>query len=304
MILDLGRARLPLAALFAGALGIAFSPIFVRLSELGPSATAFHRVFLALPILWLWMAAEAHGTRRCPSRRELWWLVMAGVFFAADLGVWHWSIRFTSVANATLLANLAPVFVALAAWSLFDEHITPLFVGGLALAVVGVALMVGADVGGGERLLGDGLGILAAMFYAGYILTVSRLRAALTTMTIMAYSSAIAAIVLLPLALASGEGLIAATAFGWAMLVGIALVSQVAGQSLIAYALAHLPAPFSSVGLLVQPLAAALLAWVILAEPLGALQALGGAVAIAGIVLAHRGSDVTGRGAPAPARRP
>src|ERR1700738_629245 len=47
--------RLALPALLAGGIAIAFSPIFVRLSELGPIATGFHRLFLALPLLWLWM---------------------------------------------------------------------------------------------------------------------------------------------------------------------------------------------------------------------------------------------------------
>jgi drug/metabolite transporter (DMT)-like permease len=68
------------------------------------------------------------------------------------------------------------------------------------------------------------------------------------------------------------------------VLVGLALVSQVAGQGLIAWGMAHLPASFSSVSLLLQPVAAAVFAWAILGEAFGALQALGGAVVLAGIV--------------------
>ncbi len=74
------------------------------------------------------------------------------------------------------------------------------------------------------------------------------------------------------------------------MLLALALLSHVGGQSLIAYALAHLPAAFSSVSLLLQPVAAALLAWLILSEALGLLQGLGGAVVLAGIAIARRGS--------------
>ena len=67
-------------------------------------------------------------------------------------------------------------------------------------------------------------------------------------------------------------------------------MSHAAGQGLIAYALAHLPAAFSSVGLLLQPVVAALFAWLLLAEPLAALQVAGGLIVLAGIYLARRGS--------------
>jgi drug/metabolite transporter (DMT)-like permease len=85
--------------------------------------------------------------------------------------------------------------------------------------------------------------------------------------------------------------LIATTLFGWMILVALALFSHAGGQSLIAYALAHLPASFSSVGLLLQPAVAALLAWSLLAEPLGWLQAVGGVVVLIGIVTARRASQ-------------
>ena len=128
------------------------------------------------------------------------------------------------------------------------------------------------------------------MFYAGYMLAVKKLRADFSTATVMAWSAAAGAIALLPLALVSGESIIATTAYGWGVLLALALLSHVGGQSLIAYALAHLPAAFSSVSLLLQPVAAALLAWLILSEALGLLQGLGGAVVLAGIALARRGS--------------
>ena len=139
-------------------------------------------------------------------------------------------------------------------------------------------------------MLGDGLGLATAVFYAAYMLAVKKLRADFSTATVMAWSTAAGAIVLLPLALISGESIVATTAAGWGVLLALALISHVGGQGLIAYALAHLPAAFSSVSLLLQPVAAALLAWLILSEALGLLQALGGAVVLAGIAIARRGS--------------
>ena len=291
---DIRIARIALAALLCGAVGIAFAPIFVRLSELGPTATAFHRLALSLPALWLWLHLEGRGERqtaRPASRADYAGLVVAGLLFAGDLAFWHWSIQFTTVANATLLANFAPVFVTLTAFALFGERFSRTFLIGMALALAGACVLMGRSFTlSPSHLLGDALGIVTAMFYAGYIIAVGRLRARFSTATIMAWSGLVTCAVLLPVALVSGEGLIATTVYGWAILLGLALISHAGGQSLIAYALAHLPAAFSSVSLLLQPAVAALLAWVILGEALGPWQALGALVILVGIYLARRGS--------------
>jgi drug/metabolite transporter (DMT)-like permease len=138
--------------------------------------------------------------------------------------------------------------------------------------------------------VGDGLALVSAQLYAGYLMAVGRLRQRFSTATIMTWSGLAAVLALLVLTLATGERLFATTWQGWLMLAGLGLFSQAAGQSLIAYALAHLPAAFGAVGLLIQPATAAVLAWVLLGEALGPWQAAGAAVVAAGIVLARRGS--------------
>ena len=287
-----GRDRLALAALFAGAGAIAFAPIFVRISELGPTATAFWRVAFAVPALCAWLALEGRASAPPPevaAGRS--GLVLAGAFFAADLAFWHWSIKLTSVANSTLLANLTPVFVTLGAYLVFGQRFKSRFLVAMAIALAGAAILMGDSLTLSiEHVLGDALGVVTAFFYGAYLLVVSRLRATYSTATIMTWSGAVSAAALLPVAWLSGEGLMATGIYGWAVLLGLALFSHAGGQSLIAYALAHLPAAFSSVGLLVQPVLAAVLAWILLAEPLGAVQALGGAVVLVGIVLARRAS--------------
>ena len=106
----------------------------------------------------------------------------------------------------------------------------------------------------------------------------------------MAVTTTLTAVILLPVALASGDDMLPASATGWLVLLGLAWVSHAAGQGLIAYALAHLPAAFSAVGLLFQPVMAAAFAWLLLGEPLVALQVAGGAVVLAAIYLARRSS--------------
>lgn len=280
-----------LGALLAGATFIALSPIFVRLSEAGPTATAFWRVALAVPPLWVLYALKPRTrARRYSGKWPL--LLAAAVAFSGDLAFWHKSIQLTSVANATLLANLASIFVTLAAWIFLRQRPTSLFLGGLAAALGGVALLVNTSLEfSATGLVGDALGVVTAMFYAGYLLAVKGLRdRGETTLHLMAVTTTITAILLLPVALATGEPMVPASVNGWLVLLGLALVSHAAGQGLIAYALAHLPAAFSSVSLLFQPVMAALFAWLLLAEPLVALQVAGGAVVLLGIWLARRGS--------------
>jgi len=280
-----------LGALLLGATCIALSPIFVRVSEAGPTATAFWRVALAVPVLWvLYFMKTKARSQRYSGKWPL--LLAAGLAFAGDLAFWHTSIKLTSVANSTLLANLASIFVTLAAWMFLKQKPTRLFLAGLAAALVGVGLLVHTSLAfSSTGLVGDALGVVTAMFYAGYILAVKGLRdRGETTLHLMAVTSTITALFLFPVALASGEEMLPMSAFGWWVLIGLALISHAAGQGLIAYALAHLPAAFSSVSLLFQPVMAALFAWLLLYEGLVPLQIAGGIVVLFGIYLARRGS--------------
>jgi drug/metabolite transporter (DMT)-like permease len=279
---------LALAGLFAGAVCIALSPIWVRVSDVGPTASAFWRVALAVPLLWaLSFSLRTSQAARIPLPATL----ATGLAFAGDLAFWHWSIQYTSVANSTLLANLASIFVTLAAWILWKQRPSGLFLTGLVAALLGTGLLVRASLEfSPTALLGDGLGVVTAMFYAWYLLQVKGLRdRGAATLQLMAVTTTVTALILLPVAMLSGEALLPQGTEGWLKLLGLAWISHSAGQGLIAYALAHLPAAFSAVGLLLQPVIAAGFAWLLLAEPLSALQCIGGAVVLFGIYLAHRG---------------
>jgi len=311
-------SRAAFLCLLAGGCAIAFAPIFVRLSDTGPVASAFWRTALAAPLLWMWLLARpsslpspkgegAFSPSPCsPSPlgegrgegngrgegRHLPALVLAGLFFAADLGVWHWSIVWTSVANSTLLANLAPIFVTLAGWLFWRQKVSRTFLVGMVVAIAGMFVLVGPNFAiGGTRLLGDALGALTAVFYAGYMLAIKQARdAQASTARLMAWSTTITAIALLPVAVLSPQPFLPAGASGWLVLVALALVTQILGQGLIAYAFAHLPASLSSVSLLIQPVVAALAAWAIFGEAVGPTQFIGGAIVLAGIWLARKGS--------------
>ncbi len=281
------RKTLAFAALLAGAAAIAFAPILVRLADTGPTASAFWRLALALAPLWLWARSSP---RAQSAARDAWKpLAVAGLCFAGDLGAWHVSIMYTTVANSTLEANFAPIFVTLGAWLLYRQRVSRAFLFALGITLAGAILLIGPNFAlGGRALAGDALGVLTAVFYAGYMLAIKAATERATTAGIMAVSTTVAAAALLPYALATADVFLPQSASGWLVLIGLALVPQIAGQSLIAYAFAHLPAALSSVSLLAQPVLAAFYAWVLLGEAMRPVQMAGAVVVLAGIYLARR----------------
>ncbi len=285
-----------LIALFAGALSIGGASILVRLSETGPTATAFWRGCLALPLLALWALFEPgnNGTAsRLPARAGLILssfrdpgFLWAGLFFAADLALWNWSLLLTSVAASTLEANLAPLFVTLIVWLCWRERPSVRFMMATAFALTGMLLIVSPKFGhGGSVFAGDALGLGAAVFFAAYILVVSSLRARYGTGIVMFNSTLVFTTFVLPLALT--QKMVPDTLSGWATVAGCALAAQVFGQGLIAYALAHLRPTFGSLGLLLQTLGAATAAWLVLGERLTPIQVVGGLVIVGAIALAR-----------------
>ncbi|MBX5140054.1 DMT family transporter [Rhizobium lentis] len=279
--------RLALAALVVGGAAIGGSPIFVRLSEVGPMATAFWRVALALIPIFIVSFMKKTGPKP-QSLSDYALLALPGLMLALDLAAWHLSLTMTSVANATLLANLAPVFVTLIAVLFFKARTSGVFLLGLVLALAGVVTLKGGPAGLGHGDLGgDGTAMIAAFFYACYILAIGRLRSRFDTIRIMLWSTASAAVCIFPIAFFFEGQMLPATLYGWSILFGLAFISHAGGQVAITYALAYLPPAFSSLTLLLQPVVAAILAWALLDEAIGMMQALGAAVVLAGIMVAR-----------------
>jgi len=285
-----GRA---LGALVLGGVLLGCSPILVRLSVIGPVATAFWRLAFALaPLVVLFAGVSRSGGagRRPATAAEHLTAALPGIFLAGDLATWHISLHMTSVTNSTLLANMAPVVVTLVSWLFLRQRISGAFVAGLVLSVAGVIVL---DGGGFSRsaeshLHGDAVALLAACFYAGYFMMLSRARVLFSTITIMVWSTTAAAILVLPVALVLEPAFIPHAIAGWIILIALGWVVHAGGQGVITFALAWLPATFSSLTLLIQPVVAAVLARIILNEPLGVRQIAGGGIVIAGILMARK----------------
>ncbi len=273
-----------LAVLLAGAAVIGLSPILVRLADAGPAAAGFWRLTFAFPLLLL-MTWRTSGGPALPSRYAL----AAGLMFTLDLGFWHYGISYTSVTKATVLTNLTPVVVTAFAWVFLKERPRPLFLAAVALAVAGAWTLAAAKGGGTpgpNEPLGDALSLTTALWYALYMLAIGAGRKRETTGRLMFWSGAVGAPLMLLAALAFGENILPASPGGWAACLGLGLM-HVAGQGSIAWAMGRLPTSTASVVVVVQPVVAAMLGWMLFNEILSPLQALGAAVALSGVVLAQ-----------------
>lgn len=286
-----GQGRAGLAALGGAAL-LGLSPIGVRLSELGPQATNFWRFALALPLLAVWALAS----RRRPGARDIGWLVLAGLLFGFEISLWAEALSHTTVANATLLSNMTPLFAAVFAWLVFREvpRVGVFWGGAIALAGAVTLAVARARAGTGpaaspeEGWYGDALGFSAAVGYAGYLLIVRHLGGRASTGSVMFVATAAAAAYALALSLALGERLVPETWQGWAVLAGLGIVVQAAAQGLIAYGVGRLPIAMSTIMLWMQPVTAAIWSWVLFGEKLGALGLAGAALVLGGVFLVQR----------------
>ena len=285
-----------------GACAIAFSSILVRLSHASPSTAAIFRCVYALPVLGLLALIENRrfGARPWSQRRPA---LISGVFFAADLILWHHSIADVGAGLATVLANIQVVLVPLVAWFLLSERPRRQVLAALPLALLGVLLISGAlERGAYGRDPGRGalFGLGAGVAYVGFLLLLRRGGADLRRLAGPLFDSTVvsAAVCIVAGVLIGDAHLVPVwTSARW--LAVLALTSQVLGWLLITVSLPRLPAAMTSVLLTVQPVGSIFLGALIFAEAPTGLQLLGVALVLAGLLTASmpRGLvEISGRG--------
>ncbi|MCK0209852.1 DMT family transporter [Starkeya koreensis] len=304
------RRRQAFFAVVLAAMCIGFSPILVRVADAGPAAIGFWRLFFALGPTALWAFAEHRSARRqaSPARpaprltaRQFLLAALAGLFFGADLIVFHTGLAHTSTANAVLLGNLAVVFVFVFGWLILRERPTRGLMIALAMALSGTVLIIASSAfqtrGAGVHpvgVLGDLLCVAAALFYAGYMLTTRAVRRAATTKAVplgggMAsfIAACTGAVLCLGWAVASGETLVPQSLKGLLAVIGLGLIAQAAGQGLATFALGRLPAGLISVVLLLQIVVGVTLAALLFGEIPSLAVLVGGLLVVAGVATAR-----------------
>lgn len=275
------------AALIAGIACVAWSAIFVRWTDIPGPASAFYRMLLPALILLPTFFFDRKQERT--SGRTLGIIAIGGLFFALDLAFYNTSILKTSAANATLLGNNTPIVVGLLTWLLFGRKPNAAFWLGLFLAVAGSVVILWADLKRHAHFgMGDLMALAAAACFAVYLLATEKVRTNTSTLAFLRLAMISSTLALLAINLIMAVPLRVTSGRTWLALLGLGLVSQLAGYLALTYALGHLPATITSISLLTQgPLTAAMAA-LFLGESISLAQIVGGVLVLAGVGLAHR----------------
>jgi drug/metabolite transporter (DMT)-like permease len=280
-------SALPYLAIAFGVLALGCSALFVRWANAPGPVTGVYRMGLASLVLL--PLALRRGGRRLWPKRGVAFAVLGGASLAIDMALWTTSVFMTKAANATLFANTAPLWVALAGMALLGERLPALFWGGLVITLSGGALVAGSDFLVHPTLgWGDMLSLLAGFFYAGYYLCTQVGRRYLDSARYVWLAGAASTVCLLVICLAAGFPLTGYPPQTYLAFAASALITQAAGYLAVGYALGHLPASIVSPTMTGQPVVTALLAIPLLGETLTPVQWIGGAVAITGIYLVNR----------------
>lgn len=292
-------------ALLIAISGIAWSAIFIRWSAVPGLSSAFYRVFIASLVLvpWRVLSSLTSSRGRRSLTRTTWrafFLALAGgVFFAFDLALYNTAVMRTTATTATLFGNNAPIFVGIGTWIFFRRRPRRTFWIGLALAMTGAVVVMVANANGPDGGSGDLMGALmsigAAAFFAAYLLTTEHVREEMDTLTFSTIAVAGSVVTLLVGCAITGAPLSGFSTKTWLALLGLGLISQLGAYLGLAYALGHLPATITSVGLLAQVPLTAILAVPLLGEPLSVPYLAGGALVLVGIYVVNRAPAVGSR---------
>ncbi len=279
----------PFFILIIGAIAIAFSPIFVRFSDVDPIMTAFYRIFISLPFFLFFSSFNIIEKVKFPEFNNSYVIfLVSGIFFALDLICWHWSIKLTTVSKATFLSNLAPIVVIIFSLIFLKERFSKFFYLAALLSMMGMVMLLGESFKFNKsQFIGDLLGVLTAVWYGSYIVTISQLRKKYNSTSIMFLSGTVTAIILFIVSILFEQSLIPQSLFTITIIFLLGFICQFVGQSFITYSLAYLSASLSSLCLLIQPIAATVLAYFFFQEKLTTIQFFGSAFILIGIYIAR-----------------
>ena len=271
-----------------GASLIGLAPVFVRWSELSPSWSLFYRMFLALPFLALMnLYFNRSAAFKLKSRKHLLLVLVASLAFAGDMSSWHWSLEFTSVANATIFVNTASIYMMIFAILIFKESVSRRSMLSFVLTFIGViGLIYFSNIKTEAALIGDGIALVAAFLYAAYLLIISRLGEE-SSINIIFYTTLFTGIFGLIFALFESKDFLPNSSFQFYNLLAMAILCQVGGQFFITHSLPKIKASFGSIGLLMQPIVATIFGAIVFYEYLNFIQLSFVILALVGIYFAR-----------------
>jgi drug/metabolite transporter (DMT)-like permease len=255
------------------------SPL-IKSASIGGEALVFYRLWIGAFALFAFVRLSRRVLRENAWRLAL----LAGALFGANVLCFVFSIKLTTVANATLIGALQPALTLLVAGRLFGEIVRPRDILCVALAMAGVSIVIVGSAGTPEwNPAGDALAVCAVLTFTVYFLVTKHARATSGTVEYMALVHIAAAVVVTPTVLARPGELVDLQARDIAIVLFFALISGTLGQLVVGWAQRYVDVSVSSLMLLGVPVVASIAAWAMLDEALGPVQIAGGAITLAAI---------------------
>jgi drug/metabolite transporter (DMT)-like permease len=273
-----------LAVLALGAAIVMWGLNTVAIKAISPGGlvVALYRLWFAIPLLWLTAAAPS-----VRGRLDAAWLrasIVGGLLFAVHQVLFFTSLKLTTVANVAIIGALQPALVLLLAGPMFGERVTPRSLGWSLAAFVGTGLVILGAIGAPAwSPAGDGVAGLNLFAFTAYFLASKRFREQVPAWEYVVGMTTVSGVVILAVALATGQDLGSPTGWEWAVIAGIAIFPGTLGHVLMNWSLAHVSAFAASMLMLAIPLVAAVAAVAFLGETIGALQIAGAAVVLVAI---------------------
>ena len=242
--------------LYFGAVLISFSPIFVSLVHINPTASAFFRVFIGGIALTLYLLISK---KRFDFNKSVWFfLFMASIFFAADLWFWHRSVIYVGPGLGTLLANMQVFIMMMAGIFLYKQMPTRIQLFSIPFAVIGLFMIVGLDWNElkPNYQIGIIFGLLTAICYSSYLISMRQAQQSKTNVIPIREVAVMSLMVSMILALTAffeNESLIIENPNDYLILLIYGIGSHAIGGIMIASALVRVSTTEVGIALLLQP---------------------------------------------------
>ncbi len=266
--------------LAAAVMFVSVASVLIRMSAAPAAVLAVYRLGLSFLVLTPVVAAGNRWPR--PGARDLALASLAGTALALHFLFWITSLSYTSVASSVLLVSLHPLLVLPVA-HFGGERVGRSQVMGVGLALLGMIIITGGFQAPSAR--GDFLALAGGMMMGLYLLAGREVRKRTATLPYIWMVYGIASVLVLAWALAAGLPLHPYDSREYLLFAGLALIPTLGGHGLCNWALSHVGAARVSAMTLGEPVGAAVLAWLILAEVPSQPEFIGGAAVLAGLIL-------------------
>ncbi|MEL7036555.1 MAG: DMT family transporter [Cyanobacteria bacterium J06592_8] len=292
------QTTIALAALFPVLIIVAAAPILIKLSEyeVNPNTIMFNRLWMALPTLGCWngilrfkekWTKNPNSLKFFPQERdEFLLLLLLGVLSGGHQLLYAWSLTQTSAANAEVLHSITPIFIAFAGWIFLSQQFKGKFILGMVIAICGSSALVVNDLSITlDKLQGDGLAVISAILWSGYLLILEKLQTQFSINIITTWTYLVGTVLLFPILLLTHDGLFPNSWEVW-LIIGVLGNLGILNRVFLTYSLKRLPSALVATILLLHPIITAILAWGIFSETLNLLNGLAFFVILLGVYLA------------------